>query len=387
MNDATRMRPDPLGTLLVAIGAVALLTLPLVLFKANRILPGEPRNLVEVLPAAWVGLCYATLGITGLVALRVRDSRLRLAAALVSIAVVAVAVAVAADALTPAGNRVVRVAAGGAFWIVALALGLLAADAITRLRPGPVARVLWLLGFLLVVVGALRTGFFDDLSIMREYAVNASRFAHEVRQHLLLALGSLFAALLVALPLGIVCHRRPRLQGAVLGALNVVQTIPSIALFGILMVPLAALAAALPWLAQVGVSGIGTAPAAVALFLYSLLPIVGNTVVGLARVSPPTVDAARGMGMTDVQVLRQVELPLALPAILAGVRIVIVQNIGLVTIAALIGGGGLGTFVFQGIGQTAMDLVLLGAVPTVALAFAAAVLLDAVTELTRRVPR
>ena len=162
-----------------------------------------------------------------------------------------------------------------------------------------------------------------------------------------------------------------------LGVLNVVQTIPSIALFGILMAPLAA----------IGLGGSCAAPAVVALFLYSLLPIVGNTVVGLARVEPAVVDAAHGMGMTPAQTLLRVELPLALPAIVAGVRIVLVQNIGLVTIAALIGGGGLGAFVFQGIGQTAIDLVLLGALPTVAFAFAAAVVLDACSELTRRVPR
>jgi osmoprotectant transport system permease protein len=93
------------------------------------------------------------------------------------------------------------------------------------------------------------------------------------------------------------------------------------------------------------------------------------------------------MKQTEGQVLRQVELPLALPTILTGIRIVLVQNIGLVTIAALIGGGGLGAFVFQGIGQTAIDLVLLGAIPTVVLAFSASVLLDAVTDLTRKVPR
>jgi osmoprotectant transport system permease protein len=297
--------------------------------------------------------------------------------AVAALAVVAAAVGAAATALTPPGNRVVRVAPGGAFWIVIVALGLLAADAIARLKPGPLARVGWLLLTIVASLAALRTGWFDDLSIMREHAVNAERFSREIRQHLRLAFGSLAAAAIVALPLAVLCHRRARLQGAVLGVLNVVQTIPSIALFGILMAPLAA----------IGLGGIGAAPAAVALFLYSLLPIVGNTVVGLARVEPAVVDAAQGMGMTRGQTLLRVELPLALPAIVAGIRIVLVQNIGLVTIAALIGGGGLGAFVFQGIGQTAIDLVLLGALPTVALAFAAAVVLDACSELTRRVPR
>jgi osmoprotectant transport system permease protein len=163
-----------------------------------------------------------------------------------------------------------------------------------------------------------------------------------------------------------------------------VQTIPAIALFGILMAPLAALAAAAPWVAALGIHGIGAAPAAVALFLYSLLPIVANTIVGLRHTPRAAVDAARGMGMMPRQVLARVELPLALPVILTGIRVVLVQNIGMVTVAALIGGGGLGTFVFQGIGQTAIDLVLLGAIPIVALAFSAAVLLDALAEVASR---
>jgi osmoprotectant transport system permease protein len=103
--------------------------------------------------------------------------------------------------------------------------------------------------------------------------------------------------------------------------------------------------------------------------------------VGLGQVPAAGVDAARGMGLSARQRLTQIELPLALPVILTGIRIVLVQNLGLATVAALIGGGGFGTFVFQGIGQTAIDLVLLGAIPTVALAFMAAVILDAVIEL------
>lgn len=380
-------RIDRLGALLVAIGALAVALLPPLVFKANRIMPGEPRQLFDLLPA-WGN---ATLGITllcaALAALLVRDARVRLIAAIAAISVLALSLGYAADVLTPPGNRVLRVAPGSGFWILVVSLGLLATDALTRLRPGPAWRVVILVAFLAVVILALGSGRFDDLSIMREYAVNADRFAQEARRHLLLALGTLMAAVIVALPLGVVCHRVPRLRAGVLGVLNLVQTVPSIALFGILMAPLAALALAFPALAALGVSGIGAAPAAIALFLYSLLPIVANTVVGLGRVSPAAVDAARGMGLTGAQVLREVELPLAMPAILTGFRIVLVQNIGMVTIAALIGGGGFGAFVFQGIGQTAIDLVLLGAIPTIVLAFSAAVVLDALTDLTRRVPQ
>jgi osmoprotectant transport system permease protein len=281
----------------------------------------------------------------------------------------------------------VRIAPGAAFWVLLVCLGLVATDAITRLRPGPLKRILFLVIFLGVSVLALASGLFDHLSVMREYAVNAERFAHELRKHIFLALGSLGAAVLVGLPLGIFCHRVPRLREGILGTLNVIQTIPAIALFGILMAPLGALAAAVPLAEHFGIRGIGTAPAAVALFLYSLLPIVANTVLGLKRVSSAAVEAARGMGMTNTQVLARIELPLALPVILTGIRVVLVQNIGMVTVAALIGGGGLGTFVFQGIGQTAIDLVLLGAIPIVVLAFSAAVILDALVEVMDRAKR
>jgi osmoprotectant transport system permease protein len=377
-------RIDPLGALVAAVGAAGLILLPFVVFKLNRILPGDARSLIEVLPIAAVLGCQAALIAIALVALGISDARLRLAAALVGVMLVAAALATAGNLLTPAGNTVVRVAPGSGFWVLQIGLGLMATDAITRLHPRPAVRVLMLMLFAAVVGVALTHGVFDNLSVMREYAVNAERFGREARQHVWLALGSLAAALCVALPLGILCHRVPRLRGGVLGALNVIQTIPAIALYGILMAPLAALAAAVPLAARLGIRGIGAAPAVLALFLYSLLPVVANTVAGLGRVSPAAVEAARGMGMTRWQILTGVELILALPTILTGIRIVLVQNIGLVTVAALIGGGGLGVFVFQGIGQTAIDLVLLGAIPTVAFAFAAAVLLDALVETMNR---
>jgi len=384
MTAPPRRRIDQLGALLSAVATAALLLLPFVVFKANRIVPGDPHGLLEVLPRWGATACLGTLAFAGVVALTARGARLRLAAALLGVLAVALAVAAAANALTPPGDKVVRVAPGGAFWLLLACLLLLATDAITRMRPGPALRVLLLALFLVIAGAALAHGTFDNLSVMREYAVNTARFAREVRQHLYLALGSLGAAVIVALPIGILCHRVPRLRSAILGALNLVETIPAIALFGILMAPLGALAAALPRAGELGISGIGAAPAAVALFLYALLPIVANTVVGLKRVSRAAVAAARGMGMTPWQVLRRIELVLALPVILTGIRVVLVQNIGMVTIAALIGGGGLGTFVFQGIGQTAIDLVLLGAIPIVVLAFSAAVLLDALVEVMDR---
>ena len=160
----------------------------------------------------------------------------------------------------------------------------------------------------------------------------------------------------------------------------ILQTIPSLALFGIMIPIFGWIALHVPGAAAMGVAGIGIFPALVALFLYSLLPVVSNTLVGLNGVSPAARDAAFGLGMTHGQVLRGVLLPLALPVIITAVRIVLVQNIGLAVIAGLIGGGGFGTFVFQGLNQTAMDLVLLGALPTIALALTAGIALDLAVE-------
>ena len=231
----------------------------------------------------------------------------------------------------------------------------------------------------------LLSGAWNDLSLLKEYANRADSFWQEARQHLWLAFGSMAAACPVGLLLGILAHRFRRLRTAILQVLNICRRFEHRA-FGILIAPLGYLATHVPLAAALGIRGIGAAPAFIALFLYSLLPVVANTVTGLNQVPAAVTDAARGMGLSVRQRLRQVELPLALPVILAGIRIALVQNIGLATVAALIGGGGFGTFVFQGIGQTAIDLVLLGALPTVALSFVTAIVFDAIIDLTRRGP-
>ncbi|HLN09392.1 MAG TPA: ABC transporter permease, partial [Xanthobacteraceae bacterium] len=140
-------RIDRLGALVSAVGAAAVVFLPFVVLKSNRIVPGDPRGLLEVLPM-WAALaCHATLILVAIVALGVSNARGRLAAALLGVVVVALAVAAAGNALTPAGNKVVRVAPGAGFWVLLVALGLMATDAITRLRPGPGMRVLLLVLF------------------------------------------------------------------------------------------------------------------------------------------------------------------------------------------------------------------------------------------------
>ncbi|MER2535908.1 MAG: ABC transporter permease [Rhizobiaceae bacterium] len=373
-------RLDRVGLLVTTIGAAGL-ALPFVAFRENRIVPGVPIPLPAALPAWEAALLGGLLCAAACIALASVSPGKRLAGSLAAVAMLALAIGDAARLLTPPGDTIVRVAPGAGFWLLALALLLMASDAVARWKLAPWPR----LGALAVATGALGallwSGLWDDLSVMREYANRADTFWREAGTHLAVALGSLAAAVLLAVPIGILCSRLNATRDVVLNTLTAVQTIPSIALFGLLIAPMAWLAATVPGAAAIGIAGIGAAPGIVALVLYGLLPLVANTMAGLDAVPPAANDAARGMGMSDVQRLVQVELPLAFPAILAATRIVLVQNIGLATVVALIGGGGLGTFVFQGAGQTAMDLVLLGAAPTVVLAAISAIALDAAVDM------
>ncbi len=374
-------RVDKLGVIIALLVLAGLFLFPFVISRPNRIVLGAPLSIGAALPLVEAALLYAMVALGALVALIRGPNLWRLVSSLVVLGALALLLGLAASVQTPEGNTVARVSPGAGFWILIFAFALVAADALIRMKLKPVPRI----GILVLVSAAIGLmlwfGIWNDLSILREYANRGASFWREAQTHVALAFGSLVAATVVGVPLGILCYRRPTLRAAVLNTLNIVQTVPSIALFGLLIAPLAWVAANIPGASALGISGIGAAPALVALFGYSLLPIVANTVIGLVGVPFAVKDAAKGMGMTDRQVLFGAELPLAFPVILTGIRIVLVQNIGLATIAALIGGGGFGVFVFQGIGQTAMDLVLLGAVPTVALAFAAAVVLDALVEI------
>jgi osmoprotectant transport system permease protein len=177
-------------------------------------------------------------------------------------------------------------------------------------------------------------------------------------EHVGLVGASMAISLAIGLPLGIALVSRPRLQRWVIGAANVVQTIPSLALFGFLI--------PVPW-----IGGIGASTAIVALSLYALLPILRNTITGIAEVDPAVVESARGMGMTSRQVLWQVQLPLAAPVLLAGIRVATAICIGVTTIAAAIGAGGLGVFIFRGLAMVNNQVILAGAIPAACLAIAA----------------
>ena len=187
---------------------------------------------------------------------------------------------------------------------------------------------------------------------------NRGEFLSLTLEHLILVALSTGIAVLVGVPLGILLTRRPRLGPPVLGAANVFQTIPSLALFGLLIpIPL--------------IGGVGARTAIVALILYALLPIIRNTYAGIQGVDPAVREAGRGMGMTDLQLLSMVEIPLAFGVILAGIRVATVISVGVATIAAAIGAGGLGEFIFRGVSMVNNTLILAGAIPAAIMALAA----------------
>ena len=196
------------------------------------------------------------------------------------------------------------------------------------------------------------------MNLVRFYLDNAREVAGLVGQHLLLVLVSTAIAVAIGVPLGILLTRRPAWRGPVLGLANVFQTVPSLALFGFLI--------PLPFL-----GGIGARTAIVALVVYALLPIVRNTYVGISGIDPAVREAARGMGMTDGELLRIVELPLSAGVILAGVRVATVVGVGTATIAAAIGAGGLGVYIFRGVAVVDNTLILAGALPAALLALGA----------------
>ncbi len=276
-------------------------------------------------------------------------------------------------------SSIARTSFGGAFWLLAALSWLVATDAIQRLALKPAYRLLAGAAVIAPVLALLAGGALNQLSLLKEYANRHDVFNAALVQHVQIVVASLLPALVIGVPLGIASVRRTRLRPPLFAVLNIIQTVPSIALFGLLMAPLALLAASVPALAQWGIKGIGLAPAVIALTLYSLLPVVRSTAAGLSQVPQPVVDAALGMGLTGRQIFWKVELPLALPIFLSGLRVATVQAIGMAVVAALIGAGGFGAIMFQGLLSGALDLVLLGVLPVVAMAVVVDALLKAIT--------
>ena len=367
---------------LVLVAALAVSCGGFVSVAPNRLVSGTPVMLWQAAPTALTAVLTA-LG-AALLALGFAPPRRAvhyLAALFSAAALVAVlgTAGIAAAMLATGKPAITTISLGTGFWVMFACAGLALIDALRRAEAGATMQLMVAALAAVVFIVMAKAGVFDALSLSREYAIRHDIFAAAVARHIELVVAALVPALLIGVPLGLLALRRKALEQPLFAGLNLLQTVPSIALFGLLIGPLSGLASAVPALGALGIGGVGPAPAIIALVIYALLPIARGTLTGIGGVPPAAIDAARGMGMTERQVFWRVEMPLALPVLLAGLRIVLVQTIGLTVVAALIGAGGLGSFVFDGLGQYATDLVLLGALPAILMALAADFLLRLAT--------
>ena len=377
-------RRQPVALLLLLLLSLALYWLPFLSYAPNRLVSGQPLMLGQIESAGWLALPLAALWLL----LWARPTRAPLALMLLACdALLAGMVWLSgheAARLAAQGSALARTSFGSGLWLACGVTLLLAADLARSLTRHTLWRLLLNLQIWLIPLLLLFSGELAALSLLKEYANRHAVFDAALARHLTLLCGTLLPALLIGLPLGIALYRRPAWQGGVFSVLNVIQTVPSVALFGLLIAPLAGLASAFPWLGAWGISGIGMAPALIALTLYALLPLVRSVVAGLQQVPRDVRESARGMGMSAPQRFFAVEVPLALPVWLAGLRVVVVQTLGMAVIAALIGAGGFGAIIFQGLLSSALDLVLLGVIPVIALAVAVDALFRLLISLLER---
>jgi osmoprotectant transport system permease protein len=352
----------------------------------NRLADGRPLTLWNVgLSQTAIVLALVVLV---LIAAFIRDKRWRSGALFMSgagllISILLIAGTAAAVQLDPQGAAR-RIALASAFWVL-FSVGLLACFQGLQ-HAARIWKAVLPSGLAAAMIAIAASGELNSLSLAREFHAQRATFATELLRHIGLVAAAVSLASFCAIPLVLAAVYRPGTRSAIFTTLNLLQTIPSIALFGLLIAPLSFVAAHVPLARDIGIGGIGAAPALIALVLYGLLPLVRSADAGLRNVAPDVQEAARGMGMNAQEIFWKVDFPLALPALLSGLRVVTVQSIGLAVVAALIGAGGLGTFVFQGIGEYALDLVLVGALPTILLAVAADALFQIVIANVRSRP-
>ena len=339
--------------------------------KPNRIAEGMSLSFHEI--AGWTGLTIIlTLWLVCLTLSYFRKGKLPAvilgAAANLVLVFSFVLTGLSATRLLEGELSYARVSLGVGFWMTCAASYVIIFASRQRLGNSPFLRNIVSWTGVAFLIFFLIAGWFQDLSVIQEFTGREERFVQELLHHIFLVGISVTIGTIFGIMLGIWATRNKRAEKPIFFITNITQTIPSLALFGLLIAPLSALSFAFPVLREIGIRGVGDTPAIIALVIYSLLPIVRNTYVGLRQLDRAVIDAGIGMGMSRTQVFRKIEVPLAAPLVLEGVRTASVQSVGLAAVAALIGAGGLGWFIFQGLGQAAADLILLGTIPIIILA-------------------
>jgi len=255
--------------------------------------------------------------------------------------------------VVPSGGRLGLT--GG--WFLFLLAGLIQIIGESRPKGGVIVLSLGFLGGIFLVHNL---GVLTQLGVVQEALQQKSRLLVETVHHFQITGISVTISILLGIPSAIIAFTSAKGRKVLFALFNILQTIPSIALFGLMITPLAFLSRNFPVLREMGIRGIGNAPAIIALSIYGLYPVMRNTFTAMTMAEGPVIDAARGMGMTNLQQWLMVRIPLATPLILGGIKIAVIQTMGNAVLAKLIGGNGLGVFVFQGLGQASVDMVLLG---------------------------
>ena len=297
----TYFRINPVLALLLLLTAIAA-ALPFISYAPNRLVSGEGRHLWQLWPQTiWMLVGVGCAWLTACFIPAKKGSIFALILAQFVFVLLVWGAGKAATQLAQNGSALARTSLGSGFWLAA-ALALLAcSDAIRRISTHPLWRWLLHMQIAIVPLWLLYSGTLNDLSLMKEYANRQDVFDDALAQHLTLLFGAVLPALVIGVPLGIWCYFSTARQGAIFSLLNVIQTVPSVALFGLLIAPLAALVTAFPWLGKLGIAGTGMTPALIALVLYALLPLVRGVVVGLNQIPRDVLESARAMGMSGAQ--------------------------------------------------------------------------------------
>ena len=373
------------GVTSAALGLVSLWAFPFTTVAANRLRTGTGVSLVGSLGYGWAAVLVGTWALLAVFSLlpAARGVRLSLARGWVAAALVPGTVAlceVAALRLLPEGGAFARLSVGAGAWISVIAAYAVVLCARRELGLNSRRALLLTAAIPVTFVVMLGTGALSDLGMLKEYANVSDAFWVYVRNTVAYSAAALVAATMVGFALGGLAYSVRRLAQPVFAVVNVFQTIPGLAMIGLLFAPLAWVRQNIPTAQPLGVGGLGWAPVVIALTLYALLSITRNTYAGLAGVPEEVVDAGRGMGMTRMQMMWRIRVPLALPVLFSGERTAAVQTIGNSSLGAFVAAFTLGTLIFGGLSQQAMDLTMLGSVALVLLA----VFADEVLRLVQR---
>jgi len=351
-------------------GALSLFVPSFLIFRENRLALGSPKNAIAAFDALGIWLFLLWILLLGLGLYKNKGKNLVILEGLIAnfiLIFLFYATGKVALEFDLKFGGAARTSLGYGFWLNLLGIYLILFSLTKKLKKFWTKILISYSGFLGVII-LLFFNHLRGLSLLKEYSLIKETFWQEAKRHLFLTAGPVGVALILGLFFGLWAYKSHRAEKVIFAVFNIAQVIPTLSFIGFLMLPFSYLGSNFEFLNNLGVGGVGWAPAFTVLVFYAIYPILRNVVAGLKTVPLEVKEAAYGMGLTYLQVFTKIELPLALPVIVAGLRVSLVQTAGNAILAGLVGGGGFGSLVFLGLAQTADDLIFLGAIPIALLA-------------------